>query len=850
MDTASITGETVLEALVDGVLVVDRTGAVTYANHAAERLLGYPVGTLIGRNLDDLLPLFEHSGPGATAAGTRPQASARRQTAVRADGTELTVTVSTSPWQGDGALAVLRDATPARDLADRLVTEQRLLRIVADVSAVLARSAPDSDAVLDAAARILADSIGDACVIALLDEDSGRLRPAAFHHRLTEGEQVMAQALAGNGVELGEGPVGEVARSGIPMVATGLPDDEVRARLAPEHRAFLDEHPLSAVAIMPLVASDQIIGALALSGAHEYTADERVLVKDLADRVALAADRARLYDREQEALRNAEEAHQRLKAVADSTPAMIAYWDCHLINRFANHTYGDYFGLTPEEIRGRHIRDVLDAETLENNLPYVERALAGEHVTFDRAVRDTAGKLHHTQADYAPVVIDGEVAGFAVLAVDVTDRVIATESLKASEERYRTIADRYRMLAENASDVVFRLDLDLVVQWVSPSVTDVLGYEADEVVGRSVLDGLPSQVGPGMLAAVRANPDKPNSYEARFRAADGRWRWLSVNTRPVRDHHGVVVGRIGSCHDIDAQMADRQALARSEKLFRLALESAPSGMAVVDLDRRFLQVNPTLCRMIGRDAGWLLSRRVPNVIDPADDRRDVRRRVSLLAGHGPAPADEIRLMAADGRTVWAQHQIGLLRDDDGTPLSFVSQFIDITEARESRQSLQFVASHDQLTGLFNRSEVLARMRRVLAHPVRHGSRSAVLFVDVDDLKPLNDRLGHAAGDEMLVAVAERLRRSVREHDVVARLGGDEFVVFLTGLRTDDDAADLADKILQATREPVDIEGTPVVATVSIGIAATAPGEDADDAIRRADAALYRAKAHGGDTASV
>jgi diguanylate cyclase (GGDEF)-like protein/PAS domain S-box-containing protein len=285
---------------------------------------------------------------------------------------------------------------------------------------------------------------------------------------------------------------------------------------------------------------------------------------------------------------------------------------------------------------------------------------------------------------------------------------------------------------------------------------------------------------------------------------------------------------------------------RSESRFRLAMESAPTGMALMDLDRRFVEVNPALCRMLSYDAPHLIGRRMVDILNATDDEVDLRMRDELLSGSTNSATHEIRLIRTDGVVVWVQHAIGLLRDEDGVPQSYVSQFVNVTEAREAREALHFMATHDPLTQLLNRRELLARMSKVLAHAPRSGNRLAVLFADLDGLKTVNDSFGHAVGDEVITEVARRVASLVREDDLAARIGGDEFVIVLPAVSGEDGARAVARKLQEAICQPLLVEGYPVPVGVSIGIALAGTGEDPQSVIRNADSALYLAKQKGGN----
>jgi len=438
---------------------------------------------------------------------------------------------------------------------------------------------------------------------------------------------------------------------------------------------------------------------------------------------------------------------------------------------------------------------------------------------------------------------DGSVVIYAA-ARDVTAQVKAEAGLAASEERYR-------LLAENASDIVWRTDNDAILEWVSPSVEAVLGWRQYEMVGRRITDLVHADdLHRVASAGSEVNAGERVSFEARYQGKDGGHRWLEVTARPVMDEDGVVVGRVGSCRDVHSEVEAWQAMERSESRFRLAMESAPTGMALMDPDRRFVEVNPALCRMLTFDAAHLIGRRMVDILNAPDDDVDLRMRDELLSGTTTSATHEVRLIRSDGAMVWVQHAIGLLRDENGVPQSYVSQFVNVTEAREAREALHFMATHDPLTQMLNRRELLARMSKVLAHAPRGGSHLAVLFADLDGLKAVNDTFGHAAGDEIIVEVARRLSGLVRGDDLAARIGGDEFVIVLPTVSGPDGARAVARKIQEAIAEPLLVDGYPTSVGVSIGIALADAGDDPQTVLRHADSALYLAKKAGGSRSEV
>ena len=296
----------------------------------------------------------------------------------------------------------------------------------------------------------------------------------------------------------------------------------------------------------------------------------------------------------------------------------------------------------------------------------------------------------------------------------------------------------------------------------------------------------------------------------------------------------------------EERLLDREALATSERMFRLAMAGAPHGMAVEGLDLGFLTVNESVCTMVGRDEQWMLSHGFPDVLHPEAVSTDRVVRDLLLAGDSEYNIHEGRLVTATGDSVWVEHSVALIRDEHDTPLFYVSQFQDITAARAAQAELLHRAHHDPLTGLINRGQLQDRVTEILNHQQRRGGVAGLLFCDIDNFKTINDTYGHAVGDDVLKTTARRASAVVRSDDVIARIGGDEFVVVLPAVDDLDAAVAVAQKIRAAVSAPLPIGDDQVTVTISVGITLAGPNVDADWLLSRADAALYQAKEAGRD----
>ena len=338
--------------------------------------------------------------------------------------------------------------------------------------------------------------------------------------------------------------------------------------------------------------------------------------------------------------------------------------------------------------------------------------------------------------------------------------------------------------------------------------------------------------------------------------------WRSVFAVPVDELYAPISGTksgvdwalgLAACLGLGSALVlgerrrnQRRELAATEERWRLTLDNAPIGIAILSLDGRWIRVNAALCRILGYSEAELLERTFVDITHPDDVETDTELNRRVLAGEIPRYQLEKRYLDARGRVVWASLSVALVRDDDGRPIHFISQISDVTSVKRVHDTLLSKASHDVLTGLPNRSVLADRMTDALRSAEEETTGVAVLFCDLDSFKPVNDTLGHAAGDAVLTEVAARLRRVVRPDDVVARIGGDEFVIVGRGFPGEPAAImaaahRLADRVREAISAPYRVAGTTATIGVSIGVTIAEPSDTPDDLIGRADALMYDVK---------
>ena len=287
----------------------------------------------------------------------------------------------------------------------------------------------------------------------------------------------------------------------------------------------------------------------------------------------------------------------------------------------------------------------------------------------------------------------------------------------------------------------------------------------------------------------------------------------------------------------------KESIRESEEKFRSAFAHAAIGKALVASDGgRFLAVNEALCRMLGYSESELLGMDADALVHPADQPSARHVDAQVMVGGLPCYRGERRYLNRLGQVVWAQVTVSPIRDATGQPTCFITEIQDITERKEFEAQLAFLADHDPLTNLYNRRRFQRELGRHLELAASGGGQGAVVFLDLDRFKQINDTLGHQAGDQVLTMIAASLRKRLREDDVLARLGGDEFAVLLPGVGPGQARKAAAQVLRTVAGEALLIEGQTIQVTASMGVALyPRDGADPEELLSRADIALFEAK---------
>ncbi|MEO8382270.1 MAG: PAS domain S-box protein [Acidobacteriota bacterium] len=521
------------------------------------------------------------------------------------------------------------------------------------------------------------------------------------------------------------------------------------------------------------------------------------------------------------------ESEQRYRTLFEMNPLPMWVYDYESL-RFTdvNDAAVRHYGYSRDEFLRMTIREIRPAEEYQ----------AMREALLSAGPRRGPSHFRHRRKD--GVVIDVEITSFQfvsggrdsrmVIAQDVTTRLLAEEELRRSEGRYRE-------LFENANDIVYTHDLEGIVTTMNLAGETVSGYSREEIMGRHIRELIaPEHQGVAQEAMEKKlRGETPATfYELDLRAKDGRRIPIELSTRMIYEGERPV-----GVQGVGRDLTDRKA---SEARYRLLFERNLAGVYRSTPEGLILDCNDACARLFGFDSSeeFLASSANDLYFDDAERERLVQK----LREQGQLTNVELRLRRRDGSTVWALENVTLR---DGEVME--GTIIDITDRKRAQEQVEYQAYHDALTGLPNRLLFRDRITVALAHARRSGRLSAVMFLDLDQFKLVNDTLGHTVGDRLLQAIAARLVSCVRADDTVARMGGDEFTILLADLSERRGAPVVAQKVLEAVRHPVTIDEHELYVTTSIGIAIFPDdGTDAEALLKHADRAMYRAKEQGRD----
>ncbi len=532
---------------------------------------------------------------------------------------------------------------------------------------------------------------------------------------------------------------------------------------------------------------------------------------------------------------------EELRFFAENIPEAIAYIDLERGCTFVNKLFLESRGFTRDYALGRFPEQAYAPDVMQELRPHLERVARGEESSYERFFRMASGEERWVRVRLTPRrAASGKVLGYYAVSTDIHELKTAQAAVEDKQRQLRQVIDSI------PTPMCF-VDASERYSYVNDAFLGYVGLRSEEIVGREVKEVL----GEERFGLLKPHLDRVRAgetlaVERLVTFADGRKRWMIVRLTP-RIANGEYLGYYATTSDVHEQKSVEQQLRRTNTILSAHFDNTPLAVIEWDTELRIVRWSGQAETVFGYNAAEVLGRSLhgwrhiyeedePAVKSMIEDLMHGRERHSTLRH---------RNYRKDGSVIWVEWHNSALRDDTGRVISILSLAQDVSSRIQAEERLQYMATHDGLTGLPNSVLLNDRLDTALARARRAKRRVGVMFLDLDHFKDVNDTLGHRIGDLLLKELSRRIRGALRQSDVLARISGDEFVVMLEDLPDESAPERVARVILDEVRRPFHVEGNEIHVSGSLGVAVhPEDGNDAETLLKNADAAMYHAKELG------
>jgi len=502
----------------------------------------------------------------------------------------------------------------------------------------------------------------------------------------------------------------------------------------------------------------------------------------------------------------------------------------------ANESASQFYGYSVAELQTMKITDIniLTPDEIHREMDLAKQENRS-HFYFKH--RLASGEIRDVEVHSGPVVYNGRKSLYSIIH-DITDRMRAERDLELERSRLN-------VLIESIPDLIWFKDTQGVYLHCNTRFESFFGADQSQIIGKTDYDFVDKELADFFREndrlTITSGISHVNEEQVTF-ASDGHQEYLETIKTTVKDKNGELIGVMGIGRDITHRKAQEEKM----QLFANIYSSTHDGIIICDANEKILDVNPAFSEIVGYSKSDVIGR-TPRILSSKRQSKEFYKKMWQKIGEEGFWKGELWNRNKNGEFYAVQTNISVLKNSEGIITHYVGIFSDITSLKTHEEALDYMAHYDALTSLPNRALLGDRLEMAISRAKRKRSLMAVCFIDLDGFKPINDFYGHKAGDNVLIAIAERLKEEVRSDDTVSRLGGDEFVILLNDLDDTNNLTAILNRFLEAVKAPHIIGQKSVQVSASIGVALTSSGEiDAEILLRRADQAMYKAKQMGRD----
>jgi diguanylate cyclase (GGDEF)-like protein/PAS domain S-box-containing protein len=525
------------------------------------------------------------------------------------------------------------------------------------------------------------------------------------------------------------------------------------------------------------------------------------------------------------------------KSIIEYNPDTIFILSTDGIIMEVNPALSKLLGYSKHEVQGLTYQDLIISNDLETVKQQINQVLNGVPSEVETSAYRKDGKIIYLQVKFIPLSVNKQIMGVCCIFRDVTERKKIERVLYESEKRYKR-------LVENSPEpiVVYQSEF---IKYANPACVKLLGSSSiEDLIGKSIKDYFDSNS--VHLIEQRINQAEEigkiqGATEEKVLRADGSV--IDVEVTGITIKYEGKPAFLMMYHDITSRTGNEKALHQSEERYRLIAENMTDLVCLIAWDGSFKYASPSHVTVLGFPSDAYEGKYARDWMHK-DDHPNVRKKLEETTKTKEASSFEFRFQDIEANWVWLEGKATSVFNEKGDFEHFLVVSRDITERRILEEKLSHMAHHDTLTGLPNRRLLFEQLKQSLKEADRYQRTIALMFLDLDRFKHINDTYGHDAGDELLKQFTNRVQECIRESDVLVRLGGDEFVILLPEISCETQITTIAERIISLLQKPWKIFEHEFVATSSIGIAFYEEGDKEKELLKKADIALYQAKSDG------
>jgi diguanylate cyclase (GGDEF)-like protein/PAS domain S-box-containing protein len=526
------------------------------------------------------------------------------------------------------------------------------------------------------------------------------------------------------------------------------------------------------------------------------------------------------------------------RIMVESNPDLVCRFLPDSTLTYVNEAYARFFEHSPEALVGRPFLDLVPTQARPQVRAMLD-ALSpdGEPYSHVHEVVGPRGSTRWAEWRNHPIRdAQGRFVEYQAVGRDITEQ-------RRTEQALQEARSRLQLQLERTPIGCVMFDRDVRISYWNPAAERIFGFSAAEAVGRSAFELLvpPSAQGKTREIAARIAAGDTAAHSVNENTTrDGRTIVCEWFNTPLEDEQGGFTGVLSMVQDVTERRRTEEQIRLADEVF----DSAAEAILVTDAEGRILSVNRAFTATTGYAPEDVVGKN-PSLLASGQHDRDFYQNLWASLVDTGRWQGEVWNRRKTGEAYPEWLSITAVQDAEGRPSHYIGIFTDLSERKAADERVRFLAQHDALTELPNRTLFLDRFEHAIAGATRLGTRVALLFLDLDRFKNVNDSLGHQVGDRLLQAVARRLKGCLREVDTVARLGGDEFLILLHDLRSAQAVATVADKLLGVMAGPFEVDGHELTVSPSVGISLYPDdGRDVPTLMKNADAAMYHAKNRG------